>query len=88
MGLTSIWFCVLLSRNEETMAYTKLNHRRVQQEMDRLLMRPIDLAKILKVDRQLANYVIWHGGAKYADRLAKIFSCTKNDLLVMNTSRN
>ena len=70
------------------MAYTKLNHIKVRQEMGNLLIRPIDLAKMLKVDRQLANYVIWHGGAKYADRLAKIFGCRKNDLLVMNTSRD
>lgn len=68
--------------------YTKLNHRKVQQEMGKLLMRPVDLAKKLKVARQNVNYILYHGGAKYADKLAKIFCCKREDLLVVNTGRN
>jgi len=64
------------------MAFTQLNHRRVQQEMGKLLMRPIDLAKILKVDRQLVHYIMYRGGAKYADKLAKIFGCKRTELLI------
>ena len=70
------------------MANIKLNHRIVWELMTRDLLRPADLAKKLGINRQSANYVLYHGGVKYADKLAKIFGCRKNDLLVMNTSRD
>lgn len=66
------------------MAFEKLNHTKVLAEMYRLKMRPSDLAKRLKISRQLANYVIYKGGRKHAFRLAKLFGCKKEDLIVAN----
>ena len=70
------------------MAHTKLNHRKVRDLMSRDLLRPIDLAKKIGKDRQTVNYILYWGGAKYAEKLARVFGCKKSDLLVMNTSRD
>ena len=66
------------------MAFEKLNHEEVIKRMRRALMRPADLAKSLKTDRQTVNYILHWGGRKYAADLAKIFGCKKEDLLIAN----
>uniref|UniRef100_A0A6M3IXQ7 Uncharacterized protein n=1 Tax=viral metagenome TaxID=1070528 RepID=A0A6M3IXQ7_9ZZZZ len=70
------------------MAHTKLNHEKVRELMSRNFMRPADLAKKIGKDRQTVNYILYWGGAKYAEQLARIFGCKKTELLVMNTSRD
>ena len=55
------------------MAFIRLNHAKVREEMARLFMRPVDLARKLGVNRQTANYIIHRGGVIYSSRLAKIF---------------
>ena len=70
------------------MAYIKLNHEKVRELMSQNLLRPIDLAKKIGKDRQTVNFILYYGGVKYADQLAKIFNCKRADLLVDNTSRN
>lgn len=69
------------------MAFTKLNHTKVLSEMYRLKMRPIDLAKRLDISRQLANYVIYRGGRKHVFKLARVFGCHREDLLVNSKAR-
>ena len=64
------------------MAYIKLNHERVQAEMRKALMRPADLARRLKISLQLANFIIHHGGRKYHEKLANIFGCKREDLII------
>jgi len=64
------------------MAFIKLNHDRVHKEMRNALMRPIDLAKRLETNRQTVNYLLYIGGLKYAQRLANIFGCKREDLII------
>ena len=64
------------------MAFQKLNHEKVIQLMRKCYMRPADLAKLLKTNRQTVNYILHWGGRKYAADLAKIFGCKKEDLLI------
>jgi hypothetical protein len=56
--------------------------------MSRDLLRPADLAKKIGKDRQTVNYILYWGGAKYAEQLARIFGCKKSELLVMTSSRD
>jgi DNA-binding XRE family transcriptional regulator len=74
--------------NEEIMAHTKLNHEKVKELMSRDLLRPADLAKKIGKDRQTVNYILYWGGAKYAEQLARVFGCKKSELLVMTAGRN
>jgi hypothetical protein len=61
--------------------YWKLNHQQVRENMKRLSLRPVDLANQLGISRQMANYLVHHGGFKYAEQLAKIFDCDEEDLV-------
>jgi hypothetical protein len=69
------------------MSLLKLNHNLVKSIMARMKMRPIDLAYKLRVDRQRVNYIIHHGGFSFADDLAKVFRCRRDDLLVATPSK-
>ncbi len=62
------------------MAFTKLNRHKLQLEMNRLDLRPIDLAKRLGISRQLMNYILYNGGVKYVPQLSVIFDCDEEDL--------
>lgn len=64
------------------MAFTKLNHERLQKEMKRTGLRAIDLARLLCVSRQMMNYIIHKGGKKYAPYLARIFGRKTEDMIV------
>ena len=64
------------------MAFIKLNHKAVQKEMIRAGLRAADLAKRLGVSRQMVNYIKNTGGISYAGRLARIFKCEKDTLIV------
>ncbi len=64
------------------MALIKLNHKIVKALMTKAFMRPIDLAKRLKKSKQITNYIIHRGGMQYATGLAKIFKCSRFDLLI------
>jgi hypothetical protein len=64
------------------MASIKLNHKAIQKEMIRSGFRPVDIAKRLKVSRQMANYILHKGGVLYAGRLARIFKCDRDSLII------
>jgi transcriptional regulator with XRE-family HTH domain len=63
------------------MAFMKLNHTRLREEMARTNMRQSDLAKIFGISRQMAYYISHKGGRAYASRLAKLFNCLEESLL-------
>lgn len=69
------------------MALIKLNNELVITLMAKKFLRPTDLADVLKVSKQMANYIIHHGGMVYADRLAKILNVKRTDLLVSSPAR-
>ena len=69
------------------MAFTKLNHNKLQELMDRKCIRPADLAKSLGVSRQMANYIVHHGGRNYALRLARVLGCEEADIIYNVTRR-
>lgn len=64
------------------MSYLKLDHKKVEMRMNRMLIRPADLARKLHVSRQMANYILHQGGVKYASKLAKILNCEREFLTV------
>ena len=64
------------------MAEIKLNHQLVRSLMTELFMDNGDLAKRMKVSKQMASYIIRRGGRKYARPLAKVFHCDWQELLL------
>ena len=66
----------------DIMSLNTLNHSLVRSLMEKSLIRPVDLARKMRVTRQLVNYIMCHGGVKYARDLADIFDVTRSDLLV------
>ena len=58
-----------------------LNHLKIIRNMNKQKMRPIDLARRLGFSRQLTNYILYHGGMKHAEKLAKALGCTKKSLM-------
>jgi len=64
------------------MAFAKLNYNRIHREMAKINLRPADLGSKLGVSRQLAHYIIHRGGWRYAFRLAQIFKCRVEDLII------
>jgi hypothetical protein len=69
------------------MSFIKLNHNLLRTLMKKSLLRPVDLAKRMRIQRQMVNYIIHHGGVKYANDLAAIFNCKRSDLLVHEERR-
>jgi hypothetical protein len=67
---------------EAFMALIKLNNDYVRDLMARARMRPVDMARVLGVSKQLANHIIHHGGVSYAASLARIFDKKEIELLV------
>ena len=64
------------------MSHIKLNHKRLKKEMFKAEMSSSRLAKRLNVSRQMASYIIRHGGRKYAKQLARIFRLQETDFLM------
>ena len=62
--------------------YIRLDHDKIKSLMETNGIRPIDVAKRLRISRQLANYILHVGGVKWASRLANIFKITRNDLII------
>jgi hypothetical protein len=50
--------------------------------MTALGILPCDIAKRLKVTRQNCNHILHVGGMKHVGRLAKIFGCEKEELII------
>lgn len=62
--------------------YIRLDHDKLISLMETNGVRPIDIAKRLRISRQLANYILHVGGVKWASKLANIFNLTRNDLII------
>ena len=63
------------------MSVAKLNHKLLQKLMETSGVRALDMARDLGVSKQMGNYIIHHGGLKYAAALAKRFDCKEKDLI-------
>lgn len=62
------------------MSKIKLNNKLLQTLMERSGVTAKELAAHLGVSKQMMNYIIHHGGLKYAAALAKRFDCKESDL--------
>jgi hypothetical protein len=71
-----------MPQKEAVMALIRLDHDRVNALMREARLRPVDLGDMLKLSRQMANFILHKGGTKYAGKLARIFGCTEKELLV------
>jgi plasmid maintenance system antidote protein VapI len=69
------------------MSYRKLDHKKVAKYMKELNIRPADIAKKLRVTRQNCNHILHVGGMKHVIQLAKIFKCTKEELIIDTTPK-
>lgn len=69
------------------MALIKLNHALVRKLMEKSLIRPIELARMMRISRQQVHYLMYRGGVKHARDLAEIFDVKRSDLLVKSDGK-